>query len=286
MSTKFAGGGSTQSYLIECAPGAAGAVDIVGLHVTGGRGVHLSSGSLQLRNCLFSDNLQGVLIESEAPFGSASVVDCAFIRNGSASLAQAGGFGIYTTQTKGASFERCIFLANQAGEGGGLHLSHSASTITDCEFVGNSAAVYSGGAIARWWGHAAVPTVRSTFVGNSAAWGGTANWNCCIACTDCQFSTTADYSIDCDLNLIPDHVEMRVDPSVDSDSNGVLDLCEAPPCLGDLDASGTVTGVDLAIILQTWGVPSSKYPGADIDGDGLVGGTDLSIVLSNWGACP
>jgi len=58
------------------------------------------------------------------------------------------------------------------------------------------------------------------------------------------------------------------------------------PCDGDVDISSAVDGIDLAIVLQNWGVPSSKYPRSDIDGDGLVNGSDLALVLSNWGACP
>ncbi len=58
------------------------------------------------------------------------------------------------------------------------------------------------------------------------------------------------------------------------------------PCLGDLDASDSVTGVDLAIILTNWNAPNPKYPEADVNGDGAVDGADLAIVLSNWGDCP
>jgi hypothetical protein len=58
------------------------------------------------------------------------------------------------------------------------------------------------------------------------------------------------------------------------------------PCPGDLDASNTVTGVDLAIVLTNWGVPNPKYPQSDINCDGSVDAADLAIVLSSWGACP
>ncbi len=60
----------------------------------------------------------------------------------------------------------------------------------------------------------------------------------------------------------------------------------SPPCPGDVDNSGFVDGVDLAIILTNWGPPSPKYPAADVNGDGDVNGADLAIVLSGWGACP
>lgn len=74
--------------------------------------------------------------------------------------------------------------------------------------------------------------------------------------------------------------------SVDGNGNGVPDECEASPCSADIDDSGFVDGVDLAIVLTNWGTPSPKYPEADANGDGEVNGADLAIVLSGWGACP
>lgn len=58
------------------------------------------------------------------------------------------------------------------------------------------------------------------------------------------------------------------------------------PCSGDIDLSGSINGIDLAIVLQNWGAPSAEYPRSDINGDGVVNGSDLALVLSNWGACP
>jgi hypothetical protein len=58
------------------------------------------------------------------------------------------------------------------------------------------------------------------------------------------------------------------------------------PCPGDVDRSGSVNGVDLAIVLTNWGTPNQKHPGADTDGDGAVNGVDLATVLAGWGACP
>jgi hypothetical protein len=57
-------------------------------------------------------------------------------------------------------------------------------------------------------------------------------------------------------------------------------------CPGDIDDSGFVDGVDLAIILTNWGTPNPKYPEADVDADGEVNASDLATVLSGWGACP
>jgi hypothetical protein len=52
---------------------------------------------------------------------------------------------------------------------------------------------------------------------------------------------------------------------------------------GDLNNDGIVNGVDLAIILSTWGLCGSGACIADINQDGLVNGIDLAVVLSNWG---
>lgn len=49
---------------------------------------------------------------------------------------------------------------------------------------------------------------------------------------------------------------------------------------GDIDGDGFVNGVDLALVLGSWG-PCPGCP-ADLDGDGSVDGTDLAIVLGNW----
>jgi hypothetical protein len=57
-------------------------------------------------------------------------------------------------------------------------------------------------------------------------------------------------------------------------------------CEGDIDDSGAVNGVDLSIILNSWGSAGGKYPAADVNGDGVVDGADLATVLSGWGPCP
>ncbi|MBM4052494.1 MAG: hypothetical protein FJ270_07130 [Planctomycetes bacterium] len=55
-----------------------------------------------------------------------------------------------------------------------------------------------------------------------------------------------------------------------------------PPCIGDIDASGTVDGADLGALLSSWG---SSGP-ADLDLSGIVDGADLGTLLSAWGVCP
>jgi len=288
MSTRFIGSGNETSPLIECAPGATGTVVLRNLYIANGRGVHATNGALDVERCLFARNANGLLIEGDANFAGATVANCAFVANGGPGTAQAGGLGMYSATANGAGaiVTDSMFLDNQAQEGGGFHVSHSASSASNCIFARNQATVYSGGAIARWWGHVAIPLSNCSFIGNSAAWAGTQDWNCCVACSGCSSSSAIDTTADCNQNLIPDAAEILVDPSVDADQDGQVDACEPTPCPGDADSSGSIDGVDLAIVLQNWGAPSAKYPGADINADGEVNGSDLAIVLAGWGACP
>lgn len=54
--------------------------------------------------------------------------------------------------------------------------------------------------------------------------------------------------------------------------------------LGDLNSDGVVDGIDLLIMLGSWGECSTPgYCPADINNDGFVDGLDLLILLSNWG---
>lgn len=288
MSTRFFGAGAATDPLLECAPGIQGSVVLRGLHIDMGRGIHASNGNMVVEHCLFTRNSHGVLIESDGGFTGAVIRACAFVGNGGSGTDQAGGLGVYASASDapGASLDSCVFIGNHALEGGGFHVSHSASSVTDCVFARNTALVYSGGAIARWWGHVPIPCTNCKFTDNSAAWGGTQNWNCCVDCVGCDFAPAIDTTTDCNGDSIPDIAEVRVDPSVDANADGIIDECQAPPCLADIDNSGTVNGVDLAIVLQSWGVPSAKYPRADINLDGIVNGSDLSLVLSGWGVCP
>lgn len=55
--------------------------------------------------------------------------------------------------------------------------------------------------------------------------------------------------------------------------------------LGDLDASGVVTGMDLAILLANWGPcpGNGQFCPGDLDGNGSVNGMDLANLLAAWG---
>ncbi|MDG2032126.1 MAG: hypothetical protein P8J45_14100 [Phycisphaerales bacterium] len=49
---------------------------------------------------------------------------------------------------------------------------------------------------------------------------------------------------------------------------------------GDINHDGCVDGIDLSILLGSWGPCTCP---ADINDDGIVDGVDLSVVLGNWG---
>ena len=53
--------------------------------------------------------------------------------------------------------------------------------------------------------------------------------------------------------------------------------------LGDLNDDGHVNGIDLAVVLGTWGICSTSNCVGDINRDGAVNAADLTILLSNWG---
>lgn len=64
----------------------------------------------------------------------------------------------------------------------------------------------------------------------------------------------------------------------DVDSDSKADRCER--ALGDINLDGMVDGLDIAVLLASWGERNSI---ADINLDGLVDGLDLTILLASWG---
>ena len=59
-------------------------------------------------------------------------------------------------------------------------------------------------------------------------------------------------------------------------------LVITPPCAGDLNGDGTVSGADLGLFLGSWGDSPCD---ADINGDGVCNGADLGVLLGAWGDC-
>jgi len=285
MSTRFVGNGNEASPLLECASGSSGTVTLRDLYVGSGRGVHVTNGALVAERCMFTKNTTGLVIEADLSFTGASIRNCAFVGNGGPGTAQAGGLGMYSPVSDGvgADLVDCMFLENQAQEGGGFHVSHSASSATGCIFARNRATTYSGGAIARWWGHVPIPFTNCGFSGNTAAWGGSENWNCCVSCRGCVSADISRYAVDCDEDGLADFLVLRVAPDRDLNRDGIPDRCQCP---ADLIDDGVVNAADLGVLLNFWGTDGSAFNGVDLDGDGVVGGGDLAVLLSAWGPCP
>jgi hypothetical protein len=71
-----------------------------------------------------------------------------------------------------------------------------------------------------------------------------------------------------------------------------LEFDPVPNCPADLNFSGNVNGLDLAMLLAAWSNPAGAVnpcnpnEGADLNCDCKVNGLDLATLLAAWGACP
>jgi hypothetical protein len=98
-----------------------------------------------------------------------------------------------------------------------------------------------------------------------------------------------EWDADCNSNGIIDYGEIRAGFTQDVNGNNIPDCCEPGNscCPGDINASRTVDGADVGILLGYWGdVLPTTPPAVDINHDGVVNGADLGMLLSHWGACP
>jgi hypothetical protein len=95
-----------------------------------------------------------------------------------------------------------------------------------------------------------------------------------------------EFDADCNSDGIVDYGQILQGQLVDSDQNGVPDVCEVDPCPGDVTNGGSVDATDLSVILAAWGTNGQGEFDADADNSGLVDGGDLALVLSGWGPCP
>jgi hypothetical protein len=96
-------------------------------------------------------------------------------------------------------------------------------------------------------------------------------------------SMVVEYDADCNNDGVVDYAQILSGQLADANNNRIPDTCE---CFADVNKSGTVNGVDLAIVLGAWGTNGQADGDADINNDGIVNGTDLAYVLSGWGPCP
>ena len=95
-----------------------------------------------------------------------------------------------------------------------------------------------------------------------------------------------EWSADCNSDGIVDYGQILSGELIDTNSNGIPDICEVDPCPGDINLNSIVDAVDLAMVLTSWGTSGSEYPRADVNHDGVVNGPDLGALLGGWGFCP
>jgi len=80
---------------------------------------------------------------------------------------------------------------------------------------------------------------------------------------------------------LPEFVPSEAHPKASSSVVAILHAAAVSAIVpGDINGDGVVNGVDLALVLGSWG-PCAGCP-ADINGDGTVSGLDLAIVLGAW----
>ena len=88
--------------------------------------------------------------------------------------------------------------------------------------------------------------------------------------------------LDCNTNNIPDPLEILMNPMLDGNGDGRIDVCPPPPppINPDLNGDGFVNGADLTILLTNF---NGLGPTGDVNHDGVVDGQDLTHILSSWG---
>ena len=117
----------------------------------------------------------------------------------------------------------------------------------------------------------------------------TGGWNDGGASLGCSHAAIFEWSADCNSDGIVDYGQIRAGELDDANANNIPDCCEqgvSCDCPADIDGSGGVNAIDLAIVIGYWGTDGGKdYPQADIDGSGEIDGADLATLLGSWGAC-
>jgi hypothetical protein len=198
------------------------------------------------------------------------------------------GGGVFVS---GASpvFRNCHFRNNVANwKGGALFNSSASPTLIDCELTGNTAgnaqfpANGSSGAVS-------VNSGTTTMIGCTVRENSTDGYGGAFELA--SSSTLVLQSTRVCSNSAPTGAQVYSLPGAVMTeltgtciSNDCGDCPVGPPCDADLNADGTVNGVDLSQVLAQWGPCTGTCIG-DIDDNGTVDGLDLAVVLAGWGSC-
>ena len=181
------------------------------------------------------------------------------------------GGGMYLSYSS-PTVTNCSFESNSAtstyGRGGGMYLFNSSPTLTNCSFESNSATI-SGGGMYSLNASTSNPTLtNSVLCGNMAP----TSPQIYGAWTDGNGNCINDFCIECDAD--GDGVQNDVDncpnnpnaDQADCDGDGIGDVCETD-CDSDKD-----------------GVPDScERAYGDFDLSGYIDGIDFSYIIGHWG---
>ena len=237
-----------------------------------GGGVFMYQSAASISSCIIQNNGASFGAGIYLLYCSGVVENCA-IRNNSGDAYGGGGL-LFDCSTIVRNCE--ITGNNTVTAGGGLHIvqvsnSNFAPQIVNCSIMNNST-IDRGGGISWQGGLATMQIVDSNIAANAAPLAGGGIY---IYPTGGANRTNL-VSTDVCSNSYPN---ITGDYTLDSASH----ICD---CAGDINSDHQIDGIDLAILLSTWGTDGGAYyPKADTNSDGVVNGLDMTSLLSGWGSC-
>lgn len=204
----------------------------------------------------------------------------------SAGLVQVGGF----TRVNDAAAH--LMWPSGDHDAAGTRVTGTVTLPQPMSMAGSPLAVFLGNgygtpwALATWNGTITLHGVRIASDGDTDGDGiANSNDNCPNVAnpgqSDCDgdgFGDACDPDGDCDGDGIADTCQLT--SKSDTNRDGWLDRCQY--AIGDLNLSGVVDTVDLALLLALWGQQNPGIP--DPSGDGTFGSEDLALLLARWGS--
>jgi hypothetical protein len=125
---------------------------------------------------------------------------------------------------------------------------------------------------ANWYGQTNVPATATGVTQVAAGYG----------------HNVALLEADCNNDGLLDSGQIALDPTIDANTDGVIDACQGMGvvflCPGDLDGGGSVDTADLSLLLMGFGAAMPGDP-ADLDASGQIDTADLSLMLLSFGDC-
>ncbi len=251
--------------------------------------------------CTFTNN-QAARAGAIESYGSSQtkITNCVFRLNKATSANSGGAVWAGTTSTVTVRNSTFVQNSTTATTGGGFYNTSGTSTLANCIFWGNygSGSATTNNQVTAAGGTNTVTysvvqngltgtgntSVDPLFVSQSA---GDLHLQITSSAIDAGSNTMIPAGVTTDRDGNARQVDITTVPDTGVGTAPIVDRGAfevqpppPPPCPPDLNADGTVDGLDMTEILSNWG-----GPGADINGDGITDGIDLSSVLAGWGPC-